>query len=72
LQSEYIDYSDIELIVINVLGLVIQSVFFAYGLVHSLRGSLSPKRMGIVIAAFFHPCALRALLIFPKMQHGRC
>lgn len=53
LQSEYIDYSDIELTVINVLGLVIQAVFFAYGFVHTLRGSLLPKRMGIVIAAFF-------------------
>ena len=51
LQSEYIDYSDIELTVINVLGLVIQAVFFAYGFVHTLRGSLLPKRMGIVTAA---------------------
>lgn len=53
LQSEYIDYSGIELIVINVLGLVLQAVFFAYGFVHTLRGSLLPKRMGIVIAVFF-------------------
>ncbi len=53
LQSEYIDYSDMELIVISVIGLVMQSVFFTYGLVHSLRGSLSPKRIGIVIAIFF-------------------
>ncbi len=53
LQSEYIDYSDIELIVINVLGLAIQTIFFVYGFVHILKGSLSPKRMGIVIAVFF-------------------
>lgn len=66
LQSEYIDYSDIELIVINVLGLVIQSVFFAYGLVHSLRGSLSPKRMGIVIAAFFSSMCITSSTNIPK------
>lgn len=66
LQSEYIDYSDIELIVINVLGLVIQSVFFAYGLVHSLRGSLSPKRMGIVIAAFFSSMCITGSTNIPQ------
>ena len=32
LQSEMIDYNDIQAIVINVLALLIQIVFFAYGL----------------------------------------
>lgn len=53
LQSEMIDYNDIQAIVINVLALLIQIVFFAYGFVNAIRGMLSPKRMGAVIVAFF-------------------
>ena len=53
LQSEMIDYNDIQAIVINVLALLIQIVFFAYGFVNAIRGMLSPKRMGAVITAFF-------------------
>ena len=53
LQSEAIDYSDIQVVVTNVLALLIQIVFFAYGLVNAIRGILSPKRMGAVIVAFF-------------------
>lgn len=53
LQSEAVDYSDILVIAINVLSLVIQIVFFAYGLVNAIRGTLSPKRMGIVTAVYF-------------------
>lgn len=41
------------LILINVLSLILQIVFFAYGLTHAIRGTLSPIRMGIVIAVFF-------------------
>ena len=53
LQSEMINYNDIQAIVINVLALLIQIVFFAYGFVNAIRGMLSPKRMGAVIVAFF-------------------
>ncbi len=53
LQSEAVDYSDILVIVINILSLIIQVVFFAYGLVNAIRGMLSHKRMGIVIVAYF-------------------
>lgn len=53
LQSEMIDYNDIQAIVINVLALLIQIVSFAYGFVNAIRGMLSPKRMGAVITAFF-------------------
>ena len=53
LQSEMIDYNDIQAIVINVLALLIQIVSFAYGFVNAIRGMLSPKRMGAVIVAFF-------------------
>ena len=52
LQSEMIDYNDIQAIAINVLALLIQIVFFAYGFVNAIRGMLSPKRMGAVIVAF--------------------
>lgn len=53
IQSEALDYSDVQLIVINILGIVIQIVFFAYGLFHAIKGTLSPKRMGAVIVAYF-------------------
>ena len=53
LQSEMIDYNDIQAILINVLALLIQIVSFAYGFVNAIRGMLSPKRMGAVIVAFF-------------------
>ena len=53
LQSGAIAYSDIQVIVINVLGLILQIAFFVYGLIHAIRGTLSPIRMGIVIAAYF-------------------
>jgi len=53
LQSEAIDYNDIQVLVTNVLALIIQIVFFSYGFINAIRGSLSPKRMGAVIVAFF-------------------
>lgn len=52
LQSGAGDYSDV-VILINVLALIFQIVFFVYGLVHAIRGTLSSIRMGIVIAVFF-------------------
>lgn len=53
LQGEVIDYSDIQLIAINVLGILIQIIFFSYGLFRAIKGTLSPKRMGVVIVAYF-------------------
>ena len=53
LQSQAVDYSDIQLIVINILGIIIQIVFFTYGLYQAVKGTLSPKRMGVVIVAYF-------------------
>ena len=53
LQSGAIDYSDIQVMVVNVSGLIIQIAFFVYGLIHAIRGTLSPIRMGIVIVAYF-------------------
>ena len=53
LQSEQIDYSDIQVVIIDVLALVVQIVFFIYGFINAIRGMLSPKRMGMVITAYF-------------------
>ncbi len=53
LLSEAIDYSDVQLIIVNVSGIFIPIVFFTYGLVHAIRGTLLPKKMGIVIIAYF-------------------
>ena len=38
---------------INILGIIIQIVFFTYGLYQAVKGTLSPKRMGVVIVAYF-------------------
>ncbi|RKM61621.1 XRE family transcriptional regulator [Butyrivibrio sp. XB500-5] len=51
--SDAVDYSDIQITVIQILGLVIQIVAFSYGLFNAVRGTLSPKRMGAVLVAFF-------------------
>lgn len=53
LGSEQMDYSDILAIVLNLTGLMTQIVIFAYGLIITLKGMLSPKRMGAVSTAFF-------------------
>ena len=52
-KSEAIDYSDMQLIVIHLLGLFCQATLFFYGLFHAVKGTLSSKRMGIVIVAYF-------------------
>ncbi len=46
-------YSNIEHVLVHILGLAIQVVSFSYGLFQALRGTLSPKRMGVVIVAYF-------------------
>ncbi len=50
--------SSIYLLVIQVLGLSISIVAFLYGLVNAVRGSLSPKRMGAVLVAYFVACII--------------
>ena len=40
LQSQAVGYSDIQLIVINILGIIIQIVFFTYGLYQADRKSV--------------------------------
>ena len=53
LQSSQIDYSDIQLIVINCMGLVLQMGIFLYGFIMALKGMLSPKKSGVVMLLFF-------------------
>ena len=43
----------INFLVIQVLGLSIPIVAFLYGLVNAIRGTLSPKRLGAILVAFF-------------------
>ncbi len=50
--------SSIYLLVIQVLGLSISIVAFLYGLVNAIKGSLSPKRMGAVLVAYFVACII--------------
>lgn len=47
-----INSSSIYLLVIQVVGLSISIAAFLYGLVHAVRGTLSPKRMGAVLVAY--------------------
>ena len=51
--STSINYSDIQLIAVNLLGLLIQITVFAYGFVLALQGTLTPKKTGISIALYF-------------------
>ena len=53
IQTTAIDYSDIQILAVNVVGLGIVIFAFGYGLVHAIRGMLSPSRMGIVISLYF-------------------
>lgn len=53
LHTEANNYSNIQIMAVNILGCAIQIVVFIYGLVHAIRGTLSPKKMGIVIAIYF-------------------
>lgn len=51
--SKAIDYSDYQIIVVNLLGLLTQSVIFIYGFIMALKGNLTPKKAGMIIAVYF-------------------
>lgn len=51
--SQYVDYSDILVILFNITGLITQIVIFTYGIIAASKGILSPKRMGGIITIFF-------------------
>lgn len=53
LQSEAIDYSDIQMIIVNVLGMLTRLLAMAFGLAYAVQGTLSPKKTGIIITAYF-------------------
>lgn len=53
MNSAAVDYSDIQLVIINILGLAIQIGVFTYGFIMALKGKLSPKRTGIVLVGYF-------------------
>lgn len=48
----------INLLMIQVLGLSIPIAAFLYGLVNAVRGTLSPKRLGVILIAFFAVCII--------------
>ncbi|MDD6811000.1 MAG: helix-turn-helix transcriptional regulator [Lachnospiraceae bacterium] len=53
INSDAIAFSDIQVVIINLIGLIIQIVIFIYGLINAWKGMLSPKRMGVIISVFF-------------------
>ena len=50
LQSEAVDYSDIQMIIVNVLGMLLA---MAFGLAYAVQGTLSPKKTGMIITVYF-------------------
>ena len=53
MSSSYIDYSDIQVIVVNVLGLLTQIIIFIYGFIMALKDNLTPRRTGMIITIYF-------------------
>ena len=53
MSSTYIDYSDIQVIIVNVLGLLTQSAIFIYGFIMALKENLTPRKTGIIITIYF-------------------
>lgn len=58
ISSTAIDYSDIQLIEVNLLGLLIQIIVFVCGFILALKGTLTPKKTGISIAIYFFSLCL--------------
>lgn len=52
-QSEKADYGAIQMIALNLSGLLLQIGVFVFGLPNAIKGTLTPKRMGMVNALFF-------------------
>lgn len=53
LQSSQIDTSDIQIVIINCFGLILQAGILSYGLIMALKGMLSPKKTGMVVMLYF-------------------
>lgn len=51
--SNDVELGAIEVIAFSLVGAVLQIVVFIFGLVNSIKGTLSPKRMGVVNVVFF-------------------
>ncbi len=66
--SVKIDNSDIKFIAVSICGMLIQIVFFSYGLFQAIRGDLSPKRMGVVVVAFFVAMCIANFENFSRIQ----
>ena len=56
--SAAVDYSDLQLIVVNLLGLLIQTVIFVCGFLWAFKGRLTPKKTGVSIAVYFFSLCL--------------
>lgn len=52
LPLQVVDYSDIQIIVINIIGIFIRIAFFAYGLFQATKNTLSLKKKGAVILVY--------------------
>lgn len=49
----YTDYNYRQLIVVDCLGLLTQNIVFIYGFIMALKGNLTPKKTGMIIAIYF-------------------
>lgn len=52
-KSEKADYGAIQMIALNLSGLLLQIGVFVFGLTNAIKGTLTPKCMGMVNALFF-------------------
>lgn len=52
-QSEKADYGAIQMIALSLSGLLLQIGVFVFGLTNAIKGTLTPKYMGMVNALFF-------------------
>ena len=52
---------DIQIMVIQAVGIVTSVAVFVYGLINAIRGTLSPKRMGAVLMAYFATACLAGI-----------
>ena len=46
-------YSTVQLIVVDSLGLLTQSIVFIYGFIMALKGNLTPRKAGMIMAVYF-------------------
>ena len=69
-QEPFFDYVIVPGAAITLIATIIKIICFIFGLVNSLRGMFSPKRMGVVIVGYFVAMCVSAFIVFPLTPMG--